>query len=224
MCCGTLWIDIVSEYNSVCSALPYYHQQIQAFSTLYLNELQGQIFTCPFFAVNNLNRDFVGTKGFSIAFRRSHIETVIDHFPYFKPYLDRALQPDCNAFYLNPLLLQSGSRVDPHIDRSLRSYCKTIDPPTVVSVLYINVPNDLVGGELILRSHKHQVGKITPQANTLVFFQGDLTHSVNAVVSSSLRLSLVCEQYNLEEAGLQDIPEFKLESRANMKAQSNKRK
>ncbi|MER3435453.1 MAG: iron-regulated protein [Leptolyngbya sp. ERB_1_1] len=211
--------------------MSYYRRQSQAFSAQYLSELQGQISSCPYFAVNNLNRDFVGTKGFSIVFRRSHIETVISRFPYFKPYLTQALQPECNAFYLNPLLLQSGSRVDPHIDRSLRSYCKTIDPPLLVSVLYVTVPNDLVGGELVLRSQKHQVGKITPQANHLVFFQGDLTHSVNAVTSSSLRLSLVCEQYNLEEDELREIPEFVLESRAvhrakeqRAKARSTKRK
>ena len=94
----------------------------------------------------------------------------------------------------------------------------------VVSVLYVTVPGDLAGGELILRSQKHQVGKIVPQANTLVLFQGDLTHSVNAVTSSSLRLSLVCEQYCLEEAELADIPEFKLESRAMPKARSTKRR
>ncbi|MBW4443935.1 MAG: 2OG-Fe(II) oxygenase [Plectolyngbya sp. WJT66-NPBG17] len=206
--------------------MSYYRRQSQAFSAQYLSELQGQIFACPYFAVNNLNRDFVGTKGFSIVFRRSHIESVTQRFPYFKLYLDRALQPECNAFYLNPLLLQSGSRVDPHIDRSLRSYCKTIAPPTLVSVLYVTVPSDLVGGELVLRSHKHQVGKITPQANHLVFFQGDLTHSVNAVTSPSVRLSLVCEQYNLEETELRDIPEFTLESRAKQseKARSTKRK
>jgi predicted 2-oxoglutarate/Fe(II)-dependent dioxygenase YbiX len=161
--------------------------------------------------VNNLNRDFVGTKGFSVVFRRSHIAMVEQQFPYFKTYLDRALQPDCNAFYLNPLWLKTGSRVDPHIDRSLRSYCKTVEPPMVVSVLYVDVAEDLQGGELVLRSHKRQVGKISPQMNTLLFFQGNLTHSVNAVVGE--RLSLVCEQYNLEEAELEDIPEFRLESR-----------
>ncbi|HTL89315.1 MAG TPA: 2OG-Fe(II) oxygenase [Leptolyngbya sp.] len=203
--------------------MAYYHQHSGAFSAQYLSKLHQRILACPYFVVNNLNRDFVGTKGFSLAFRRSHLQTVEQQFPYFKPYLDRALQPDCNAFYLNPLLLQSGSRVDPHIDRSLRSYCKTIDPPALVSVLYVTVPSDLVGGELILRSRKHQVGKIAPQANHLVLFQGDLTHSVNAVVSSSLRLSLVCEQYNLEEAELRDIPEFKLESRAMPKARSTAR-
>lgn len=194
--------------------MTYYHQHQNAFSQHYLSDLQGQIFGCPYFTVNNLNRDFISTKGFSVVFKRSHITTVEQRFPYFKPYLDKALQPDCNAFYLNPLLLKSGSRVDPHIDRSLRSYCKTIEPPAVVSVLYVVVPADIAGGELVLRSHKRQIGKILPQSNTLVFFQGDLTHSVNLVTSSSDRLSLVCEQYNLEDDQLWDIPEFKLESRA----------
>ena len=205
--------------------MTYYHQRQNAFSQQYLSELQGQIFGCPYFTVNNLNRDFVGTKGFSLVFRRSHLTTVEQRFPYFKPYLDSALQPECNAFYLNPLLLKSGSRVDPHIDRSLRSYCKTIEPPTVVSVLYVVVPADIVGGELVLRSHKRKIGEILPKSNTLLFFQGDLTHSVNLVTSECDRLSLVCEQYNLCEDQLWDIPEFKLESRASQaeNRQSKKR-
>jgi predicted 2-oxoglutarate/Fe(II)-dependent dioxygenase YbiX len=194
--------------------LGYYQQHPQAFSASYLSKLQKRILDNPYFAVNNLNRDFIGTKGFSVVFRRSHLTTVEEHFPYFMRYLNQALQPDCNAFYLNPLLLKDGSRVDPHVDRSLRSYCKTINPPDIVSVLYIAVPNDLQGGELVLRSRQRNVGQIRPQANTLLFFQGDLTHSVNAVVSKGVRLSLVCEQYNLEETQLLDIPEFKLESRA----------
>jgi hypothetical protein len=203
--------------------LSYYHQHPQAFSPIYLSELQGQIFACPYFAVNNLNRDFVGTKGFSIVFRRSHLREVEQRFPYLKLYLNRVLQEECNAFYLNPLLLGQGSRVDPHIDRSLRSYCDTIAPPVVVSVLYVGVPTDLAGGELVLRSHKRQVGQIRPQQNTLLFFQGDLTHSVNPVESSGNRLSLVCEQYNLDEAQLREIPEFILESRA-IKVEKGKNK
>ncbi|CAN1211707.1 2OG-Fe(II) oxygenase [Tumidithrix helvetica PCC 7403] len=193
--------------------MAYYHQQSQVFDRTYLNELRGQILASPYFSVNNLNRDFVDTKGFSLVFQRSHLATVEQKFPYFMPYLHCVMQPECNAFYLNPLLLKTGSRVDPHIDRSLRSYCKTIDPPAVVSVLYVEVPSELEGGELVLRSHKRQVGKICPQQNNLVIFQGDLTHSVNAVKSSGNRLSLVCEQYNLESIELRQIPEFKLESR-----------
>lgn len=194
--------------------MAYYQQYPEAFSPNYLRKLQKRILASPYFTVNNLNRDFIGTRGFSVVFRRSHIDQVEQQFPFLKNYLDRALQPDCNAFYLNPLLLTLGSQVNPHIDRSLRSYCKTIAPPAWVSVLYVEVPQNLVGGELILRTEKRQVGQIHPQPNTLIVFQGDLTHAVTAVTSPGSRLSLVCEQYNLEDRELQDIPEFCLESRA----------
>ena len=137
-----------------------------------LHTLRGEILACPYFAVNNLNRDFIGTKGFSVVFQRQALKTVMQQFPFFEPYLDRALEPSCNAFYLNPLLLKEGSRVDPHIDRSLRSYCKTVEPPAIVSVLYVQVPPDLEGGELVLRNHRQQVGQIKPKMNTLLHFQG----------------------------------------------------
>ena len=193
--------------------MKYYSQQRDAFSSQYLNDLRGGILACSYLAVNNLNRDFVGTKGFSVVFQRSELGEVERQFPFFKPYLDQALLPHCNAFYLNPLLLREGSRVDPHIDRSLRSYCKTVDPPMVVSVLYVQVPANLEGGELVLRNHKQQVGQIKPQINTLVYFQGDLTHSVNAVKTTGTRLSLVCEQYSLSDQELYDIPALTVESR-----------
>jgi len=77
---------------------------------------------------------------------------------------------------------------------------------------------------LVLRSQKRQIGQIRPQTNGLVFFQGDLTHSVNAMKSEGFRLSLVCEQYRLEDGELEDIPEFKLESRVNPAQSGKKRK
>ncbi|MBH8573482.1 2OG-Fe(II) oxygenase [Nostocaceae cyanobacterium CENA369] len=203
--------------------MKHYQQQPNAFPNDYLNNLWGEIQACPYFAINNLNRDFVCTKGFSVVFQRSHLTQVEQQFPYFKPYLDLALQPHCNAFYLNPLQLKEGSRVDPHIDRSLRSYCKTIEPPLVVSVLYVRVPTNLEGGELVLRSPKRQLGQIKPQVNTLVYFQGDLTHSVNAVKTPGNRLSLVCEQYSLTEVELQEIPPFIVESRAVQSAKKQRK-
>lgn len=194
--------------------MKYYRQHSDAFPLSYLNDLRGEILASPYLAVNNLNRDFVGTQGFSVVFQRAGLETVNQKFPFFKPYLNLVLQPTCNAFYLNPLLLREGSRVDPHIDRSLRSYCKTIDPPAIVSVLYVQLPATLQGGELVLRNHKQQVGQVKPQVNLVVHFQGDLTHSVNTVRVPEPRLSLVCEQYSLSDIELQDIPEFTVESRA----------
>jgi len=194
--------------------LKYYHQLPHAFPKHYLSSLWGEIQACPYFVTNNLNRDFVGTKGFSLVFQRSGLAKLQQRFPFFKPYLNKALQPGCNAFYLNPLLLNEGSRVDPHIDCSLRSYCKTVEPPALVSVLYVQVPLHLQGGELVLHCHKRQVGQIKPQMNTLLYFQGYLTHAVNPVKTPGNRLSLVCEQYSLSEAELQQIPQVTVESRA----------
>jgi hypothetical protein len=203
--------------------MKYYQLQTNILPNYYLNDLWGEINASPYFAINNLTRNFINTKGFSVVFKRQGLTTVEQKFPFFKPYLDLALHPNCNAFYLNPLLLKEGSRVDPHIDRSLRSYCKTIELPHLVSILYVRVTENMEGGELVLKSPKRQVGQVKPQTNSLVYFQGDLTHSVNAVKTTGYRLSLVCEQYNLSGYELEEIPGFTLESRATQSA-TKKRK
>jgi hypothetical protein len=192
----------------------YYQVQSNTFSSSYLKDLGGEIQASPYFTTNNLNRDFIQTKGFSVVFQRQGIKTVQEKFPFFKPYLDLVLQSNCNAFYLNPLLLQEGSRVDPHIDRSLRSYCKTIEPPSLVTVLYVRVPENMEGGELVLKSNNRQIGKIKPQTNLLVYFQGNLTHSINSVKTPGNRLSLVCEQYDLTDREIEDVPIHSVESRS----------
>lgn len=188
--------------------------QPNAFDAAYLRTLRKQVQSSRFFTVNTLNRDFVGTRGFSVVFRRETIARVENAFPYFKRYLDAALTPDCNAFYLNPLHLIGGSRVDPHIDRSLRSYCAEVAPPVLVSVLYVEVPPAMRGGDLVLRRGKKHLGRISPAEGTLVRFDGDLTHSVDRVESDGARLSLVCEQYRLTGDELEKAPEFLVESRA----------
>lgn len=197
--------------------MKYYDLYPNFFPLTYLNDLRGEILACSYLTINNLNRDFIDTKGFSVVFKRSEITTVEKRFPFFKPYVEQVLKPNCNAFYLNPLLLKENSRVDPHIDRSLRSYCKTVEPPLIVSVLYVEIPSNLEGGELVLSHPKRQIGQIKPKTNTLVYFQGDLTHCVNKMTSGGDRLSLVCEQYDLSEKELAEIPPFMIESRASKK-------
>ncbi len=191
-------------------------EQPLAFPPNYAKSLRKQILSSRWFTVHTLNRDFVGTRGFSVVFRRDSLARVKREFPYFELYLERALLPDCNAFYLNPLHMIGGSRVDPHIDRSLQSYYVHVETPIAVSVLYVEVPPAMRGGELVLARGKKHLGKITPVENTLVTFQGDLTHSVRRVEgeSQSARLSLVCEQYRLDPEELESIPECAVESRA----------
>jgi predicted 2-oxoglutarate/Fe(II)-dependent dioxygenase YbiX len=170
----------------------------------------------PQFAVNNLNRDFVGTRGFSVVFRREAMARVVAEFGWLQGYVERALRAECNAFYLNPLELAAGSRVDPHVDRSLRSYCKDVATPFVVSVLYVEVPAGMRGGALVLARGKKTLAKVVPAVGALVEFDGDLTHSVERVETAGRRLSVVCEQYLLDERELALVPSYRIETRAKL--------
>jgi hypothetical protein len=194
--------------------MPAYTQHLNAFPPAYVRTLAAGIRASRYFTTNTLNRDFVGTRGFSVVFRRESLALVVRAFPFFERYLERALLPHTNAFYLNPLELQRGSRVDPHVDRSLRSYCPTVLPPEIVTVLYLEVPAPLAGGSLVLQRRKQHVGRIQPAVNKLVVFQGDLTHSIERLESPGARLSLVCEQYSLLPSELEHVPGHAIESRA----------
>lgn len=191
-----------------------YELVADAFDAAWLAKLRDGIRACRWFTVNNLNRDFVGTRGFSVVFTRPALARVEAGFPWFGPFLGRALRPDCNAFYLNPLQLEAGSRVDPHVDRSLRAYCPDITTPLQVSVLYVEVPAGMRGGELVLQRGRKVLAEIPPAANLLLEFDGDLTHAVRRVDSPGRRLSLVCEQYALDERELSLVPEYRIETRA----------
>jgi len=185
-----------------------------AFDADYLAEVKKQVRKSPYFTTNNLNRDFVGTRGFSVVFRRTALPRVLAEFPWTRRYLERALLPDCNAFYLNPLQLTQGSHVSSHIDRSLRAYVLDIDPPRSVSVLYVEVPDGMKGGELVLRRGRKFLGRIAPKSGLFVEFDGDLDHAVERVDSAGLRLSVVCEQYELPDDEIEGVPEYAVESRA----------
>jgi hypothetical protein len=194
-----------------------YARKVNMFSVEYLKDLKSKIISSSYLAASHLSDRFTNTKGFSVVFKRSSIPEVVKQFPYFEPYLQVALKPACNAFYLNPLILQSGSRVEPHVDCSLSDYGKVWTIPNLVSVLYVYVPEDLQGGELILENNDRQIAQITPQFNTLLYFIGSLLHSVNPVESAEPRISLICEQYNLDSNRLESIPEFEVLSGTMMK-------
>ncbi|MDB9524587.1 2OG-Fe(II) oxygenase [Oscillatoria sp. CS-180] len=179
-------------------------------TTVELANLQQAIVNSPYLAQNQLSNSFQGSRGFSVVFTRSGIDRVREQFPAFAPYLQRVLKSACNAFYLNPLVLSAGSAVSPHVDNSLGGYPGRLINPALVSVLYVQVPDDLIGGELVLKLGQRPVAELPPVTNTLLYFLGSLTHSVNPVQTQDYRISLVCEQYNLAADVLQSIPEFEL--------------
>lgn len=182
-----------------------------------LERLRQAILESPYLSDTTLNERFSGTRGFTVVFRRDGIEEVLKHFPEFGAYLFRVVDRSCNAFYLNPLIIRKGARVAPHRDQSLRSWVRPLEPgfPRKVSVLYVQKPEELQGGSLIL----HRRGPVTtfePRPNLLVEFLGFLRHEVTEVQGQDdlpSRVSLVCEQYRVPPRILEAVPSFAVKSR-----------
>lgn len=180
--------------------------------------MRDAILESPLMAANNLNWRFEGTYGFSVVFTRPALPRIREEFPAFGPYLDAAVQRDCNAFFLNPLLVADGGQVQPHVDYSLHSYCEGLPLPRVVSVLYLNVPPSLEGGRLRLFRDDRPLADLPPREGALVIFRGDLRHAVSPVLRGAPnilapRLSLVMEQYRVPRRLLARLPEFHVGTR-----------
>lgn len=172
----------------------------------------------PLLANTTLNARFSGTQGFSIALTRSGFPRLEKSFKPFHEYMEKVTPDRCNAFFINPLVIAEGAHVAPHIDRSLGSWCRPDLPPfpVKVSVLYLEVPKDLVGGRLLLHPPLWAFQprpEIVPKTGLLFEFRGNLRHEVAEVKQASTpRISLVMEQYELPPYLLRKIPDFHVKS------------
>lgn len=174
--------------------------------------LQQEILESPYLAAEALNSGQRGTYGYTLVFRRSSILRVCQEMPALRPYLEKALDGRCNAFFINPLVISEGQQVAAHADCSLGELCR-VPYPVRTSVLYLRVPADLVGGRLSFYIMGVPVGRVSPQENLLIEFPGAVRHSVEKVEVCALpRVSLVCEQYILKQSTLEKIPEYLLTS------------
>lgn len=184
-----------------------------AFDAATVDRIQEAILSSPHMMENNLTAGFAGVRGFSLVFRSGSVDRVKADFPAFTPYLDQVLSNGCNAFYLNALVLGATASVGLHIDRSLYPYCETCGTPRYVSVLYVSVPDPMTGGVFLLRAGPGEIVRVKPERTKLLRFRGELPHQVTTVArgTEGLRVSLVCEQYDLDEAQLSSIPELWLE-------------
>ncbi|MEW6283759.1 MAG: 2OG-Fe(II) oxygenase [Candidatus Eremiobacterota bacterium] len=183
-----------------------------------VERLRQAVVESPYLAANTLNYRFSGTRGFSVIFRREGLDRLWRQFPDFSAYVEEILHPKCNAFFLNPLVIARGSRVAPHVDRSLRSWTAPDEPPDPVRVvvLYLQVPEQLEGGRLILHGRRPLV-EVVPAVNKLVLFRGYLRHEVTelggAEEAGCGRISLVCEQYRLPLGMVERIPEYEIRTK-----------
>ncbi|MBZ4420106.1 2OG-Fe(II) oxygenase [Myxococcus sp. RHSTA-1-4] len=197
----------------------FVHRTPEALPPTAVESIRKSILDSPLLSDTNLSGQFSGTYGFSITFRREATSDVEALFPAFAPFLQAALLPECNAFLLNPLLVQRGRGVGAHIDRSLEYYGAGIGCPVAVSVLYVQVPERLSGGELRLYHRGNPVAALAPMPRSLVTFRGDLVHEVAAVETgasglSEARISLVVEQYRVPGHLTAGVPRFEARTRA----------
>lgn len=196
--------------------------------------LRDALMSSPFVAKSQLNGAFATSRGFGVAFTAAGRAQVEERIPPLAPFFALAIDtlpqtrlqafwsrrrvPEPNAWYLNLLLVGTAGGVAPHIDATLaRAAGVDAATPSVVSVLYLQVPREGRGGELVLARGRALVGVVHPVERTLLHFKGDLEHQVRALEDApqdAARASLVLEQYHFEPDALARLPAFRLDSRA----------
>lgn len=189
------------------------------------------------------NEAFGKTKGFVVKFNTEGVDTFLEHSDYgscFGDLFRRMRLPETNAFVFNALLCEvseyeewkrNGTAVGMHLDQTVGF--RESKPRAMeflahqVNVLYVDVAEDMVGGELELwrfgdgklsRGRRRVAEKwVAPEVNTMVAFRGDSFHQVKAYHtekgSGVKRLSLVLEQYRIPEAYTQHTIEWVEESK-----------
>ncbi|MDP2340953.1 MAG: 2OG-Fe(II) oxygenase [Deltaproteobacteria bacterium] len=180
---------------------------------------------------------FESTRGFGIACHLSAVRTALARAPWLGPFVDvvtdadrlqsllqlsllerllGSMLGDFNALYLNVLVVPAGGAVARHVDSTLGVHGDgPVFTPRAVGVLYVDVPDDLRGGELRLFDDDDDVpvASIVPRAGRLVLFRGSLGHEVTATSAAGPRVSCVAELYALPRARLALLPRVRVQSR-----------
>jgi hypothetical protein len=184
--------------------------RINVFSEAYLAELKRNILSSPYIANSSLSyQSFSQSKGFSCITTPNTAKELCFFFPYFDQYLATALRSDCNVYYINALLISKGAEVKMHVDRSLSKHFH----PMCVTVMYVQIDEGAEGGELFLQNSPNQKEPdllIKPKENAMITFRGDLLHGVLPVKSELVRVSLVCEQYQIPTDQLHLVPSLQI--------------
>ena len=146
----------------------------------------------------------------SFVFTKDGIEELLENYGYLKPFIDEAVDTDTyNAFWLNSLIIGNGEEVQRHRDATISGYTKVPILADRVTVLYVKVPSDMIGGELKIY-HYRRIETVTPEKGKMVIFKNQ-THSIDKVTTDSERISLVLESYYLDEMDFPQIPKYSKE-------------
>lgn len=168
--------------------------------------LINEVLHSEFFGESALGKEFISTKGFSLVFKRSALNDICQSLPYLSVLLSKVLFEKCNAFYINPLVLYGKSKVEAHIDCRLAMPQNIRIIPNLVSVYYADVSSTMKGGTLVLNSGADNEIAILPKTDDLIHFLGNVIHHVETVETPQRRISIVCEQYNLDDELISEFP------------------
>lgn len=159
------------------------------------------------------NDSFEGLYGFRLVFRDDGIDEVLQRYSFLKPFLDESIDSSkSNVYYLNSLTVTDGKSVKKHVDTTISNkYLPRIKTASEVSVLYLQVPNDMVGGKLTVYHLDGTTECVKPKVGKLFKFDGRLQHSVGITMTDFERTSLVLESYSLEEWEYELIPKFHID-------------
>ena len=145
----------------------------------------------------------------SFAFTLEGLDFLLEEFSWLDDFLHNVIDVESyNAFYLNALSVDSGGHVDVHVDCSLNHWLGCFRCADDVSVLYLSVPCDSQGGELVIYGDKGEVDSFQPLEGSIVRFPGKYPHSVRRFFGSDSRLSIVLESYRLSGELLLKVPGF----------------
>lgn len=144
-------------------------------------------------------------------FTKDGVADLLSEYDYFKPFIDETVDTDMfNAFYLNALVVKNHNCVEKHVDTTLTAWVGRLITAHKVSVLYLKVPDDMVGGQLNVYEGT-KVKRIRPETGKLISFPGERQHSVCTTFTDNERISLVLESYYLMEDSYSKIPKYEKE-------------
>ena len=145
----------------------------------------------------------------SFIFRKDGVEDLLSENNYLKPFVDETVDTDMyNAFYLNALVIKNNNCLSKHVDTTLSERVGHLTTAKKVSVLYLRVPDDMVGGQLNLYEGS-KMKRIRPETGKLISFPGETPHSVTYTFTDHERISLVLESYYFTEDEISKIPKYK---------------
>ena len=217
-------------------APPFFVSDDDVLAPAALSTLRAAIAGSKLIGESQLVGAFEATRGFGVACHTSAVDEAVARVPWLAPFVALALDDerrarlfspsfveqlgaavfaDVNALYVNVLVVPSGGAVATHVDSTLGVVDDedAVVTARAVAVLYVDVPDDLDGGDLVLRDSGVEVGRVRPQNNRFVLFRGSLHHEVTATTSSRPRVSCVCELYALPRARLARLPRVRVQSR-----------